>query len=79
MPEPADPQEGGGFPSSKLFTLRVWREDLGHGQAEWRGQLEHVLSGEAHYFRDWQTMLADLQDMLGRNDQDAPTPGAHAR
>ena len=77
MPEPVAPLEAGGFPASQLFALRVWREDLGQGQAEWRGRLEHVLSGEVHYFRDWQTLLASLQDMLGRND--VQTPGAHAR
>jgi hypothetical protein len=24
---------------SHLFTVRVWREDLGHSQTEWRGEV----------------------------------------
>ena len=53
---------------SHLFTLRVWLEDLGDGRAEWRGQLQHVLSGETHYFRQWETLVALLLAML-------PSPG----
>jgi hypothetical protein len=49
---------------SHLFTLRVWLEDLGGGQSEWRGKVQHVLSGEARYFRDWDTLITYLQDML---------------
>ena len=49
---------------SHLFTVRLWLEDLGDGRAEWRGQLQHVLSGETHYFRQWETLLALLLAML---------------
>jgi hypothetical protein len=49
---------------SHLFTLRVWLEELGDGRAEWRGQLQHVLSGETRYFREWPTLLALLLAML---------------
>jgi hypothetical protein len=49
---------------SHLFTVRLWLEDLGDGRAEWRGQLQHVLSGETHYFRQWETLLALLRAML---------------
>ncbi len=51
-----------------LFTVRVWLEDLGEGQAEWRGEVHEVLSGERRYFRDWPTLVAFLQAML-------PKPG----
>lgn len=51
-------------PRSHLFTVRLWLEDLGHGQSEWRGQVQHVLSGESRYFRDWPSLLAFLQEML---------------
>ncbi len=47
-----------------LFTVRVWREDLGEGRSEWRGKVQHVLSGEVRYFRDWATLIAALQEML---------------
>lgn len=38
---------------SQLFTVRVWQEDLGEGQSEWRGWVKHVASGEERYFRTW--------------------------
>ncbi len=47
-----------------MFTLRMWPEALGDGQIEWRGKVQHVLSGEARYFRDWDTLIAYLQDTL---------------
>ena len=40
---------------SHLFTLRVWVESLTDGQIDWRGKVQHVNSGEVHYFRDWKT------------------------
>ena len=47
-----------------LFTVRMWLEDLGQGQTEWRGEVQHVVSGEMRYFRDWPAMVALLQAML---------------
>jgi hypothetical protein len=47
-----------------LFTVRVWLEDLGAGQREWRGEVHEVVSGESHYFRDWPTLIAILQALL---------------
>ena len=49
---------------SHLFTVRLWAEDLGDGQIEWRGKLQHVTSGQARYFRDWPVLIALLQAML---------------
>jgi len=49
---------------SQLFTVRLWAEDLGDGQIEWRGKLQHVTSGQARYFRDWPVLIALLQMML---------------
>lgn len=49
---------------SHLFTVRLWAEDLGDGQAEWRGKVEHVTSGEAYYFREWSALVALLVAML---------------
>ena len=50
---------------AQLFMLRMWREELGEGRIEWRGKVQHVTSGEAHYFRDWSGLLACLQQILG--------------
>ena len=49
---------------SHLFTVRLWLEDLGDGRTEWRGQVQHVLSGEVRYFRDWPTLITLLLEML---------------
>jgi hypothetical protein len=48
----------------RLFTLRFWSEALGEGQTEWRGQVQHVTSGETRYFREWSKLVAFLQESL---------------
>jgi hypothetical protein len=53
-----------GVPRSHLFTVRLWLEDLGDGRSEWRGKVEHVLSGQTCYFRDWATLVSAFQEML---------------
>ena len=52
-------------PLSHLFTVRLWREELGNGQTEWRGKVQHVTSGEVRYFRDWPTLIAFLLLLSG--------------
>jgi len=66
---------------SHLFTVRLWLEDLGDGLAEWRGQVQHVLSGETHYFRQWETLLALLLAMLppAEADSAADAPNEQVR
>ncbi len=59
-------------PKNQLFTLRVWQADAGEGQMEWRGKLQHVVSGQTHYFRDWPTLILHLGKML-----EEPTGGNH--
>lgn len=49
---------------SQLFTVRLWIEDLGDGQREWRGQVQHVASGETRYFREWSPLEAFLLTKL---------------
>ena len=55
---------------SHLFTVRRWLENLGDGRAEWRGQVQHPISGETHSFRDWPRLIAWLIAML-------PDPESH--
>jgi hypothetical protein len=55
-------------PHSHLFTVRVWLEELGHGQTEWRGQVQHILSGKSRYFRNWASLLAFLQEMVSGDE-----------
>lgn len=47
---------------SQLFTVCLCLEPLGNEQFEVRGKVQHVLSGEARYFRDWDS----LTDFLTR-------------
>jgi len=46
-----------------LFTVRVWREELGEGRSEWRGQVRHVLSGETRHFRDWPSLVTFIVEI----------------
>ena len=52
--------------NSHLFMLRLWPEDLGGGQTDWRGSIQHVNSGELRYFRDWPTLQAFVEELLHR-------------
>ena len=52
---------GDGFlPTSHLLLLRIWREDLGDGQSEWRARAQHIISGEAVFIRRWEDLEAFL-------------------
>ena len=57
---------------SQLFTVRVWLEDLGDGRSEWRGKVQHTLSGEACYFRDWQTLVTFMVEKATLAPSDMP-------
>ena len=59
--------------SSLLFTLRLWAEPIDSDQVEWRGKLQHVLSGEVRYFRDWPGLIKMLAELLDKYGQDAST------
>ncbi len=51
-------------PRAHLFTLRMWEEELGGGQSEWRGKVQDIASGEAAYFRDWPGLVAVMQRLI---------------
>ena len=55
-------------PHSHLFTVRLWREEVGSGQSEWRGKVQQVSTGEAHYFREWQALVSLLLQMLAASE-----------
>lgn len=52
------------FRRTHLFTVRLWVEPVAADQAEIRGRVQHVLSGEALYFRTWQALLAFVEEKL---------------
>lgn len=61
---------------TELFTVRIWREPLGGGREEWRGSVQHVLTGESIYFRDWTHLVAFLVDRAGvESEHDDADPG----
>jgi hypothetical protein len=49
---------------TRLFTLRMWQEEAGEGQTEWRGKVQALPDGEAYYFRDWSGLIGRLEVML---------------
>ena len=49
---------------SHLFIVRVWPEEVNAGQVEWHGEVRHVLSGKARYFRDSPTLIEHPVAML---------------
>ncbi len=61
---------------SHLFTLRLWPEDLGAGQVDWRGKVQHVNSGETRYFRDWPTLEAFVEGLLRGSELAEPAAAA---
>ena len=54
--------------SSHLFMLRMWLEDLGSGETDWRCKVQHVNSGEVRYFRDWLTLETFMEGLLRTTD-----------
>lgn len=65
----------GGHRHTHLFTVRVWLEEVEHGRVEWRGRVEHVMSGERRYFQGWPGLLEQLKGFLPGSDESARTGG----
>jgi hypothetical protein len=72
---------------SQLFLVRLWAEEGNEGseskgsegsggQIKWCGKLQHVVSGQASYFRGWPTLIDLLLEMSGT---DAPDTGDRAQ
>ena len=59
---------------SYLFTVRVWKEEIGTDKAEWRGKVQLVTSGEVRYFREWEALAPLLANMLSELDTISPVP-----
>jgi hypothetical protein len=52
---------------SHLFTIRMWPEAIGANQVEWRGQVRHISSGQMYHFRDWQSLMEFMENILSSN------------
>lgn len=44
--------------------MHIWLENLGESKTEYRGKVQHVLSGEVRYFHDWSMLENHLLDIL---------------
>lgn len=53
---------------SHLFTVRVWEEEVGVDQREWRGKVQLLSSGEVRYFREWAALVPLLLAMLSESE-----------
>jgi hypothetical protein len=47
---------------SVLFAIRLWSDGPGEDE-HWRGQLEHVASGQARCFHDWDSFVTGLNEL----------------
>jgi hypothetical protein len=76
MTNSADGNAPGGSPaeSSYVFLVRLWAEEDTNGIPAWCGKVQHVTSGEAHTFRDWPALVAQLRAMLPGPEAVAPEP-----
>jgi hypothetical protein len=46
------------------FIVRLWTEQAGDEASQWRGQVEHVQSERAQYFRELDQMVAFITGYL---------------
>jgi hypothetical protein len=65
---------------SSVFLVRLWTDEGGEERASgaavapldrWQGRIQHVITGEAHSFGDWTTLIEIFNRML-------PAPGTAA-
>ncbi len=60
-------------PRSHLFTVRVWQEEVDQEQAEWRGKVHLITTGNLRYFQRWEGLVPLLLAMLA----EVETPSEH--
>ncbi len=56
---------------SHLFTIRVWEEEIGSDQTEWRGKVQLLSSKEVRYFREWAALAPLLLLLLAESELDS--------
>ena len=49
---------------SQVFLVHIWLEQLGEGNAEWRGRVQSAAGNHVRYFRDWETLTNCVRAML---------------
>ena len=62
-----------------VFVLKVWGEETSQeGEVHWRGQISHVLTGDARHVTDLQGItdfIAPFLADMGRNGERRGRPG----
>ena len=48
------------------FVVRMWAEPINEDHSEWRGQVEHLQSGEKRYFQQLDKMMEFVSSQLGK-------------
>ncbi len=54
---------------SQLFLLRVWLNDA-HSENDWRGRVQHAVTGEAHNFHTCAELRRIIHEMLAPTKSD---------
>jgi hypothetical protein len=54
---------------SQLFIIRLWKEDTPTSALEYRGRVQHALSGEVRHFRDWATLIEFLVALFEQGEE----------
>ena len=49
---------------TRLFTVRMWREEVADGRLEWRGKVQALPEGDAYYFHGYAGLIERLRTML---------------
>ena len=57
----------------RLFTLRLWTEEVAPDEHEWRGRLYDTKTGDVRYFREWAALIPLLLALL-REAEPPPAP-----
>lgn len=63
---------------SYQFLIRLWAEDLGGGELEWRGKASNIATGESGYFRGWPGLIVAIQKILEQPALEPEQPPAKA-
>ncbi len=63
-------QKSTGRTASYMFIVRLWREELGGGMCEWRGEIKDVVNAQQRYFREWPALVDFIQSACYEVEQD---------
>ncbi len=58
----------------RQFLIRLWPEELGNGEVEWRGKAQDIATGDSSYFRDWPGLVAAIRKALEMPQKEPALP-----